>query len=82
MDNLQETDRVWIYQIKVEGRLGESWSGWFSGLTVAFEATNPDTLPVTILTGAVADQAALRGILTKLWNLNLSLISVVRLQEK
>jgi hypothetical protein len=82
MEDLQETDQVWIYQIRVEGRLGEGWSGWFSGLAIAFEDTNPDTHPMTLLTGAVADQAALRGILIKLWNLNLSLISVVRLQAK
>ncbi len=59
-----------VYQIKVEGRLDESWSGWFNSMAIAFEG---DT---TTLTGAVVDQAALRGILSRLWDLNLALISV------
>ncbi len=59
-----------VYQIKVQGRLDESWSGWFNCMAIAFEG---DT---TTLTGAVVDQAALRGILSRLWDLNLPLISV------
>ncbi len=59
-----------VYQIKVQGRLDESWSGWFNSMAIAFE---DDT---TTLTGAVVDQAALRGILSRLWDLNLALISV------
>jgi hypothetical protein len=59
-----------IYQIKVQGRLDETWSGWFNSMTITFEG---DT---TTLTGAVVDQAALRGILSGLWDLNLALISV------
>jgi hypothetical protein len=61
-----------VYQIKMQGRLDESWSGWFNGMAVTSDG---DT---TTLTGAVADQSALRGILTKLWDLNLALISVTR----
>ena len=60
------------YQIQVQGRLDEGWSDWFSGMTVTFESG------VTTLTGPVADQAALRGILTKIWDLNLTLLSVTR----
>ena len=59
-----------VYQIKMQGRLDESWSGWFGSMAITFEG---DT---TTLTGAVADQAALRGILSRLWDLNLALISV------
>ena len=62
-----------VYQIKVQGQLDKSWSGWFSGMTVTSDG---DT---TTLTGAVADQSALRGILTKLWDLNLALISVAQI---
>ena len=62
-----------VYQIKMQGRLDESWSGWFNGMAVTSDG---DT---TTLTGAVADQSALRGILSKLWDLNLVLISVIRL---
>ncbi|MBL7065918.1 MAG: hypothetical protein ISS49_17210 [Anaerolineae bacterium] len=60
------------YQIQVQGRLDEDWSDWFSGMTVTFESG------VTTLTGPVADQAALRGILTRIWDLNLTLLSVTR----
>jgi hypothetical protein len=65
------------YQIKVQGKLDEGWSDWFSGMTVTFEA---GSAPITTLTGAVADQAALRGMLCKLWDLNLTLISVRRIE--
>ena len=65
-----------VYQIKVEGQLDPAWSDWFSGLAVTVEPGIGDTL--TTLTGPVADQAALRGILTKLWDLNLTLISCLR----
>jgi len=68
-----QTCQASTYQIKVEGRLDASWSGWFSGMTVTSDG---DT---TLLTGTVADQSALRGILTKLWDLNLVLISATRI---
>ena len=67
-------DQATRYQIKVRGRLDEDWSDWFSGMTVTFESS------VTTLTGAVADQSALRGILTKIWDLNLTLISITRIE--
>ncbi len=64
-----------IYQIRLRGRLDESWSGWFDGMTVTLDGD------ITTLTGAVADQAALRGILSKLWDLNLVLIYVNRIED-
>ena len=69
MNNDQDAQHR-VYQIKVQGRLDESWSSWFNSMTIAAEG---DT---TTLTGAVVDQAALRGILSRLWDLNLALISV------
>jgi hypothetical protein len=66
------------YQIKVQGTLDTRWSEWFGGLAVTAEAAG-DCPPLTILAGAVPDQAALRGILNRLWDLNLILISVNRL---
>ncbi|MBN1812576.1 MAG: hypothetical protein JXA14_12125 [Anaerolineae bacterium] len=60
------------YQIKVQGKLDERWSEWFSGLTITVESESP---PVTALVGDI-DQAALRGILAKIWDLNLALVSV------
>ncbi len=68
--NEDQNDQTTVYQIKMQGRLDESWSGWFDGMTVTSDG---DT---TTLTGTVADQSALRGILTRLWDLNLALISV------
>ncbi|MGD9049125.1 MAG: hypothetical protein PVF77_13800 [Anaerolineae bacterium] len=64
------------YLLKVEGELDRSWSGWFSGLTVTYDNG------VSTLTGHVDDQAALRGILSKIWDLNLTLISVVRIEPE
>jgi hypothetical protein len=64
-----------VYQIKIQGRLDESWTGWLNGMTI----TSGDD--ITTLTGAVADQSALRGILTRLWDLNLDLISVNRVRD-
>ena len=61
------------YEIRVEGRLGAEWSSWFDGLTVQ---DLPDG--ETILRGPVADQAALHGILVKIRNLGLPLVSVQR----
>lgn len=67
-----------VYRIEVQGTIGPRWEGWFEGLTLAIKDGN-DGMPVTTLTGAVADQAALRGVLAKLWDLNLTLLSVTRI---
>ncbi len=67
-----------IYQIRVEGKLDEGWSAWLDGMVVELESETP---MVTSLTGKVTDQAGLRGILTRLWNLNLVLISVRRMDS-
>jgi hypothetical protein len=64
-----------IYCIIVRGRLDESWSTWLDGMAVAVERAD-DGAAVTVLSGPVVDQAALRGILNTLWDLNLTLISV------
>ena len=66
------------YQIVVRGHLHEKWADWFSGLTITSEDL-PDGSSITYLTGHLKDQAALRGVLTKLWDLNLDLISVQHL---
>ena len=63
------------YQIKAQGQLDESWSDWFDQMTVTVEC-NADGLPVTTLTGPVIDQAALHGILRRINDLNLPLLSV------
>jgi hypothetical protein len=67
------------YEIQVEGELDQSWEEWFSSLTVTLEYTSGQP-PITTLTGAVADQAALRGMLCRLWDLNLTIVSVRRIE--
>ena len=67
-----------IYQIQVQGELDRNWEGYFSNL--AIKLTHTGDLPITILTGPVIDQSALRGLLCKLWDLNLILISVRQLK--
>jgi len=65
------------YDIKVEGTLDASWSDWLEGMTARIE-TRRGNLPITTFSGPVADQSALRGILNRLWDLNLTLVSVNR----
>ena len=64
------------YQIKVPGHLDDSWSDWAGGMTIAVESEG-DGPPVTALTGTV-DQAALHGLLRRLYSLGLPLLSVNR----
>ena len=66
------------YRIVVRGHLHAKWSDWFGGLTIHSEGT-PDSPATTVLTGTLKDQAALRGVLNKLWDLNLVLVSVQQL---
>ena len=66
-----------IYQIKIQGKLDERWSDWFSEMTVS-EMTVTFERNITTLTGPVVDQAALRGILDKIWDLNLVLVSIIQ----
>jgi hypothetical protein len=67
-----------IYCITVQGRLDEAWSEWLTDLTLT-TTTDEHGAIVTTLTGEVVDQAALRGLLNRLWDWNLTLIAVTRL---
>ena len=67
-------DKPCVYEIRVEGHLADRWSDWFEGLAIRTDANGE-----TKMTGLLADQAALYGVLTKIHNLNLILISVGRL---
>jgi hypothetical protein len=71
-------DRPATYQIKVPGHLDESWTEWNGKMTVTVESEDDGT-PVTTLTGTV-DQAALQGLLRKLYSLGLPLISVIYIE--
>ena len=64
-----------IYHIRITGHLGREWTDWFEGLVITLEA-NGDTL----LTGSVVDQAALHGVLKKVRDLGMPLVSVKRVR--
>ena len=70
-----DTDVKQIYQIKISGRLDQRWIDWFDGMQISTEMTAKGN-PITVLTGPVIDQVALRGLLTKIWDLNMELIAV------
>jgi hypothetical protein len=59
------------YEIRLQGRLDERWASWFDGMTL-----DPAVDGVTVLRGPVADQAALHGLLARLRDLGVPLISV------
>jgi hypothetical protein len=67
-------DRPATYQIQVPGELDESWSDWVGGMTITVESEGEGP-PVTTLTGTI-DQAALQGLLRRLYSVGLPLISV------
>ena len=60
-----------VYVIKVKGHLGQQWLSWFDGLTMTLEDDGN-----TLLTGALVDQSALHGILKKIRDLGMPLLSV------
>jgi hypothetical protein len=68
-------DRPATYQIRVPGRLDESWSEWFEGMTITVESGDEGPT-ITTLSGVVADQAALHGLLSRIYSLGLQLLSV------
>ena len=64
------------YEIRVEGEIPSRWSEWFEGLAIRQEAGANG--PVTVLSGPLPDQPALHGLLAKIRDFNLTLISVTR----
>ena len=62
-----------IYQIRIKGHLGREWTDWFGGLIITLEDNGE-----TLLTGPVVDQAALYGLLKKVRDLGMPLVSVNR----
>jgi hypothetical protein len=60
-----------LYQIRIKGHLGREWTDWFEGLAITLEEDGD-----TLLTGPVVDQAALHGLLKKVRDLGMPLLSV------
>ncbi len=77
MTDGREFDKRAIYQIKVKANLDRKWSDWFDGLSIM-----PQLDDETLLTGPVADQSALHGLLAKIRDLGLPLLSVKRVESK
>ena len=80
METKLTLDQPIIYQIKVVGYLEANWSDWIENMTVAAEQ-EAEGFPVTTLTGTF-DQAALLGLLRRLYYLGLPLISVNCIQQE
>jgi hypothetical protein len=66
-----------VYEIRVKGHLDKRWADWFEGLTINLEENGE-----TLLTGPVVDQAALHGLLRKVRDLALPLVSVIHVEPK
>lgn len=73
MSGTREFDLPSIYQIRVKGHLDKKWSDWFDGFSIT-QVENEETL----LVGTVTDQAALHGLLNKIRDLSLPLLSIRR----
>ena len=76
-DKKQNTDQPLTYEIKIKGHLRTQWSDWFENMTITYTAEDD-----TILSGEIADQAALHGVLKKISNLGLVLLSVTIAESK
>ncbi|MHB9033410.1 MAG: hypothetical protein ACYC6L_10215 [Anaerolineae bacterium] len=73
-DKLEPTcEQPTVIQLRLRGHLGTEWSDWFEGLTITLQADGD-----TLLTGPVSDQAALHGLLKKVRDLGIPLVSVNR----
>lgn len=66
-----DMDQPLIYQIRIKGHLGQQWMDWFEGLNITLDADDS-----TLLTGPLVDQAALHGVLKKVRDLGMPLLSV------
>jgi hypothetical protein len=75
MAKMIDSNQPTIYQIRIKGHLGGQWTDWFGGLTITQEEDGE-----TLLTGPVVDQAALHGLLKKVRDLGMPLLSVNRVK--
>lgn len=66
-----DSDQRTVYQFRIKGHLGQQWMNWFEGLTITLEEDGN-----TLLSGPVVDQSAMHGILKKIRDLGMPLLSV------
>jgi len=66
-----------LYQIRITGQLSAQWSDWFEGMAISLDDSGD-----TFITGPVVDQAALYGLLKKVRNLGMPLVSVFQIQSQ
>jgi len=71
----REHDQPMVYQIRIKGHLGPGWTGWFGGMAITLEDDGH-----TLLSGPVEDQAALHGLLRKVRDLGMPLVSAIRVK--
>jgi hypothetical protein len=71
LDPKKEPGQPVVYQIRIKGHLGSQWTDWFEGLTITLEEDGD-----TLLTGPVVDQAALHGLLKRVRDLGMPLVSI------
>jgi len=76
MHKRRSLDNVNIYRVRVRGQLDQRWSDWFDGFQLVYHDDD------TILTGPVADQAALHGVLAKIRDLGLPILLVENLENE
>ncbi len=69
-----------LYQITIEGAIHEEWSDWMNGMLISTPNGACES-QATVLTAQVIDQSALRGLICRLWDLNLTIISIFRLEN-
>jgi len=77
MSSHREFDQTKSYQIRIKGTLSKNWSDWFEGFTIT-----PLDNDETMLAGSAVDQIALHGMLSRIRDLGLSLITVTQINER
>ncbi|MCP5100004.1 MAG: hypothetical protein GY943_31000 [Chloroflexi bacterium] len=73
----QSHSKSGLYEVRIKGHLADRWSDWFEEFTITLESNGE-----TVLTGQVVDQAALHGLLKKVRDLNMPLLSVNRVKSE